>query len=339
MVIDGTTWEHRYKTITVPNDYNDTFDWYVGYGANNSIGYRYYAGLRLEKGVYPTNGDYLAPQAALSTTSFKPDNYIFLPPNATEGRIYISALADAIQENDESVKIKLQADKQTDSKGFSYQQYNIGRNNSATLTIKDSALFNAELIITPAGRTGLATIRSFINNKGKQKAKFDLHLASQPQSDVSVQLSINSESSGKLSTSSINFTSSNWDQPQTIKITGHAASLITTITASATSSDPFYNLLSTSQTIVPSSWSDDLLLSLWEGGSNNPSLPVASVQAIDDGEDYYSRFGFSFHLNSPLQQDITLHYTLTPGSGLNLTGPQADIQNQPTPTSDNTYTI
>ncbi|MFL0770928.1 MAG: hypothetical protein AB8B36_13830, partial [Prochlorococcus sp.] len=75
--------------------------------------------------------DYLAPQAALSTTSFKPDNYIFLPPNATEGRIYISALADAIRENDESVTIKLQADMQTDGEGFSYQQYNIGSNDSS----------------------------------------------------------------------------------------------------------------------------------------------------------------------------------------------------------------
>ena len=53
-VVGGITWSYCYTTITTPSDYSNSFHWYVGYGTNNTAGYRYYANLRLEEGTFPT---------------------------------------------------------------------------------------------------------------------------------------------------------------------------------------------------------------------------------------------------------------------------------------------
>lgn len=53
-VIDGITWEYRYQTITTPSDYSNAFNWFVGYGAVNTTGYRYYTNLKLERGTFPS---------------------------------------------------------------------------------------------------------------------------------------------------------------------------------------------------------------------------------------------------------------------------------------------
>lgn len=53
-VVDNITWEFRYTTISTPSDFNGTLNWYVGYGTNNTAGYRYYTNLRVEKGTYPS---------------------------------------------------------------------------------------------------------------------------------------------------------------------------------------------------------------------------------------------------------------------------------------------
>jgi hypothetical protein len=52
--IGGLTWEYRYQTITTPSDYSGDFDWYLGYGTTNTTGYRYYTGLKVEQGSFPS---------------------------------------------------------------------------------------------------------------------------------------------------------------------------------------------------------------------------------------------------------------------------------------------
>ena len=56
-VVGGLTWEFRYETITTPSDYDGNFDWYMGYGTNNTAGYRYYTGLKVEEGSFPSTLD------------------------------------------------------------------------------------------------------------------------------------------------------------------------------------------------------------------------------------------------------------------------------------------
>jgi hypothetical protein len=52
--VGGLTWKYCYATITTPSDYNNNFNWYLGYGTNNSTGFRYYTNIQMEVGTYPT---------------------------------------------------------------------------------------------------------------------------------------------------------------------------------------------------------------------------------------------------------------------------------------------
>ena len=52
--VGGLTWEYRYQTISTPVDYSGGFDWYMGYGTTNTTGYRYYTGLKVEEGSFPS---------------------------------------------------------------------------------------------------------------------------------------------------------------------------------------------------------------------------------------------------------------------------------------------
>jgi hypothetical protein len=52
--IGGITWKFCYATITTPADYNNSFNWYVGYGGGNYTGARYYTNLMMEVGTSPS---------------------------------------------------------------------------------------------------------------------------------------------------------------------------------------------------------------------------------------------------------------------------------------------
>lgn len=53
-VISGIVWEFRYQTIATPADFTGSMLWFVGYGTNNTTGYRYYTNLKVERGTYPS---------------------------------------------------------------------------------------------------------------------------------------------------------------------------------------------------------------------------------------------------------------------------------------------
>lgn len=58
VTINNITWQYRYQSFTTPADYSDNFDWFLGYGTNNTTGYRYYTGLRVEEGTFPSLLDF-----------------------------------------------------------------------------------------------------------------------------------------------------------------------------------------------------------------------------------------------------------------------------------------
>jgi hypothetical protein len=53
-VVGGLTWKYCYATITTPSDYNNDFNWYLGYGQPSHTGYRYYTNLQMEVGSTPS---------------------------------------------------------------------------------------------------------------------------------------------------------------------------------------------------------------------------------------------------------------------------------------------
>jgi hypothetical protein len=273
------------------------------------------------------NVDYYAPQATLSTVNFLAEDIVVLPTGAKEARVYISAIADAIREGNETVSLKLIANVETDDKGFTYQRYNVDSSKSAaTLTITDSTAYAPAVVVTPADRTGLATVRAQLVN-GKQQATFDVHLTSQPLANVTVNLST---SSGTLSGQQLTFTSSNWTQPQRVTLTDLRTDVASTVTLSTTSSDSHYSALSTTQRVIPSTWSSELELSLWEGGSLVPVQPAASVQAADGAEGSNSRLGFELNLGSPVVgSPVQVLYQLNGANGFALEGSSADAVHTP----------
>ena len=52
-VINGITWKYCYATLTTPSDYNNLFNWYLGYGPSSYTGKRYYTNIQMELGSYP----------------------------------------------------------------------------------------------------------------------------------------------------------------------------------------------------------------------------------------------------------------------------------------------
>jgi hypothetical protein len=54
VVVNGITWKYCYDLITTPSDYNNDFNWYVGYGGSAYTGYRYYTNLKMERGTFPS---------------------------------------------------------------------------------------------------------------------------------------------------------------------------------------------------------------------------------------------------------------------------------------------
>ena len=273
------------------------------------------------------NVDYYAPQATLSTANFLAEDLVILPTGAKEARVYISAIADAIREGNETVSLKLIANVETDKEGFNYQRYNVDSSKSAaTLTITDSTAYAPAVVVTPADRTGLATVRAQLVN-GKQQATFDVHLTSQPLANVTVNLIT---SSGTLSGQQLTFTSSNWTQPQRVTLTDLRTDVASTVTLSTTSSDSHYSALSTTQRVIPSTWSSELELSLWEGGSLVPVQPAASVQAADGAEGSNSRLGFELNLGSPVVgSPVQVLYQLSGANGFVLEGSSADAIHTP----------
>ncbi|MFM8495789.1 MAG: PA14 domain-containing protein [Planctomycetia bacterium] len=278
-------------------------------------------------GTATRNADFTAPQATLSTTSYRAEDLFVVPAGVTEARIFIAALADAIREGDETVTLELLTNVEADDQNFRFQRYAVdAAARQATLTIHDSTAYAAAVVTTPADRTGLGTVRAQLTG-GQQVASFDVHVTSQPRADVVVTLAT---TSGSLSTQQLTFTSSNWTQPQRVTLTGLRTDQITTVSVTTASSDQQYGSLATQQRIVPSNWASELELSLWEGGVLLAAQPVASVFPNDGVEGSASRFGFELSLGSPVvESPVELLYTLSGRDGFTLEGESADVRHEP----------
>jgi len=53
--VSGLTWTYAYRTFTTPSDYSNQFNWYLGYASTgNSVGYRYFTNVQIERGSLPS---------------------------------------------------------------------------------------------------------------------------------------------------------------------------------------------------------------------------------------------------------------------------------------------
>lgn len=96
----------------------------------------------------------------------------------------------------------------------------------------------AGIVVTPT--SGLVT------TEGGGTDTFTVVLTSEPTSDVSIALSSSNPAEGTVSPTTLTFTAANWDQPQTVTVTGvddtvnDGDQAYTIVLAPATSADPVY---------------------------------------------------------------------------------------------------
>ena len=149
-------------------------------------------------------------------------------------------------------------------------------------------------------------------------ATLQLKLTSQPTAAVTVQLKV---SNASLGVSSLSFNSSNWQTPQTIKLSGVATTDGASVVATATSMDPNYNGTSTTIIVLPygSTASQELILS--EGGALHTATPLVSISSVNSSSEGGTGIsGFNLALTSPApSQGLELFFTLG-GSAVSAAG-------------------
>ena len=251
--------------------------------------------------------DYLAPLSVVNTKKYSSNPFLYFNSGKTTSGLYVTALQDQIDEPTETVEIELKNQPITTA-GYEYAGYLVDSYPSATLEILDSGLCPAEVLILSPDRNGATVIRAQ-EQAGSQQATIRVQLNSEPRENVTISLS---STSGDLAEQSLTFTSKNWASGQSVAVSDLSDSAVTTVTATASSGDSLYNGLSTTQTIVPSDWQEDLIVSLTEGGSQVSSLPSLSVSAVDSSEDNSSGFGFVIKTNRvDHQNDLEIVYQLS----------------------------
>ncbi len=114
--------------------------------------------------------------------------------------------------------------------------------NYNNLDAPDITILNAD----NEGGVAVVPTTGLVTTEANGTATFAMHLNTPPSADVTIAVASTDTTEGTVSTSSVTFTTSNWDQDQTVTITGVNDSLddgdvAYTITTTATSADPSYN--------------------------------------------------------------------------------------------------
>ncbi|WP_037990670.1 PA14 domain-containing protein [Synechococcus sp. CC9616] len=158
--------------------------------------------------------DFTAPQALITTTRFDKLPIIVVPLQDGKGRLYISALKDAISEKNEEITIRLVPDKiivdneeKDDSQEFQFYSHST---EEVKLEIKDDNTFSPGIFLTPAGAPNPRPLH--ITTTSKQ-VFLDLHLTSKPSNNVKIL-----PTSGSLSRQSIKLLVQEDDRAQLIDI-------------------------------------------------------------------------------------------------------------------------
>jgi len=148
---------------------------------------------------------------------------------------------------------------------------NYGGLNAIDVVVTNTDNDTASIVVSPT--LGLVT------TEAGGTAAFTIVLGSQPAADVTIGLSSSDASEGTVSPSSVTFTSSNWNSPRTVTVTGVDDDAIdgdvdyAIVTAPATSSDPNYNGLNAADVAVTNE-DDDV-----------PGIVVTPTSGLETSED------------------------------------------------------
>jgi len=171
--------------------------------------------------------------------------------------------------------------------------------------------------------------------------QFLVVLAAAPTANVTIPLSSSDPSEGTCSPTSLTFTPSNWDQPQTVTVTGVDDSLLdgdvayTIATGAATSSDPAYNGMNAADVGVTNEDDDTLRLFFDFGTTTSPV--EAGYTRVANTTTYSAALGYGWASGTIKGADRTMSDALR--RDLNYTTDGTFVADVPVGTYDVTVTM
>ncbi|MEM9352666.1 MAG: LamG-like jellyroll fold domain-containing protein [Planctomycetota bacterium] len=265
--------------------------------------------------------DYYSSQLDIATTDANPPtNSIFIAEGESSARISVAALSDAVDEASETVTITLDTSQNPFGLPGPTERYTLGGQTTATINLRDSELFDFGIL--GANVFGESAVVEGLSLNPSGAATLRVKLASQPTANVTLNVG-ETVGSGVLSTGSLLFTPSNWDQTQEVTISD-LAGLITddgvrnflgSVTLTAVSADPTYDPLFTSYGVFDSAL--NVKLNVDEGAVAQPITPIVGVRRAADaaeGEIEPGVFTISSDVAAPAG-GLRVFYAITTGSG------------------------
>ena len=337
------------------NNNNGTFVGTVNYIENPApqIGY---VEVNLDKPFDGVQGLWVEYEIAGSSTATQNDDYfnsrvrrvsnqpiterngIIIPQGQTTGRIYLSALSDAVVEGDENITINLVKnnfdifdsdgdgvfrtsnnefpgdfdlnnngifDPSDVNEGEFSSNYGLGATTSATLTLSDDQAYQPGVaILDEFNQPVTASNPLLVRDDGTAILK--VKLTSQPTAAVTVNLSTDE---GSLDSNVLTLNSTDWDAPITVNLTGVSTSANVSID-SLVSDDIKYNNSSIAQTIPLTNTPNYRVIE----GANTPTLlPEVSIESAGDVKEGDSQKAkFVVNLNAPAPKEgLKINYSVS----------------------------
>jgi uncharacterized repeat protein (TIGR01451 family) len=146
------------------------------------------------------------------------------------------------------------------------------------------------IVFLAPGGIDVTPTSGLITNESGSTAAFDVVLATQPSSDVTIAVATSDSTEGTVSPSSLTFTSANWDVPQSVTITGADDAIVdgsvaySILLGAAVSSAPNYNGIDPADVAVTNSDDDiaTLIVSDVTLAENTGSNPQATFNVTLD---------------------------------------------------------
>lgn len=246
----------------------------------------------------PLNVYYSVGGTAVNSSDYSSlSGVVTIPAEQGSVNVTITPINDDIADSGETIDLTVE----------NHTSYLVGSSATATMTIVDDDAFG----ITVAPTNGLIT------NEAGGSAVFTVVLNTQPTDDVTIGLSSDTPTEGLLVMSSLTFTSSNWNTPQSVTIVGQDDAIVDgnisyhIVTAAAVSaSDLNYNGLNADDVTLENADNDVLpnitiaattasviensttnaLLTITRSGSTAANLTIAYTVSgtATSSEDYYA---------------------------------------------------
>ena len=236
--------------------------------------------------------DYLNAQGRLNSSG-SAENVVYIPQGANSARLYLSALPDAIAESTETISITLLTDSTT------APTYGLGTTKTATVNITDSGHYTKGVAVLDAyGQAVTSTNPLEANSSGQ--VTYKVKLTSQPTASVTV----------KIDTTSLTFTTSNWDDTQSVTLSNITSSK--TLAISTTSTDTVYNGISSSITVKPDDGVATLQPTEGQTGTSyiTPTVSISLQTNANEGEQ--TPGSYLVKLSNPAPSGgLTIGYTVT----------------------------